>query len=169
MKSKSLCFSIVLPVLLCCTGIWPLAAQDNPTAAPLNITLPKDDFQAKETRKYVEEVPVAGYQHASPAAYEAFRDLKYGVRIHWGIYSILSITDTSWPFLKMPYAEKQAYNELYKTWNPTGFDADEWMKMFRDDGMKMFAFTAKHHEGFSMFDTRTHVKKRVNWTAAEDR
>ncbi len=37
--------------------------------------------------------------------------------------------------------------------------------LFADSGMKMFAFTAKHHEGFSMFDTQTRVKSRVNWTA----
>ena len=140
-------------------------AQKTPEAPPLNITLPKDDFQYKASRNYVEDVPLAGYQHASPAALEAFRDLKYGVRIHWGIYSVLHQTDTSWPFLKMSYAQKQAYNETYKTWDPTGFDADGWMKMFRDDGMKMFAFTTKHHEGFSMYDTKAHVKRRVNWTA----
>ena len=35
---------------------------------------------------------------------------------------------------------------------------------FRESGMKMFAFTSKHHEGFSMFDTRTRVKSRANWT-----
>ncbi len=166
MSYRSIFFRFALAAFLYDAGISVVFGQENPTTAPLNITLPKDDFQYKATRSYVEEVPVAGYQHASPAAYEAFRDLKYGVRIHWGIYSILKITDTSWPFLKMSYAQKQAYNELYKTWNPAAFDADGWMKMFRDDGMKMFAFTARHHEGFSMYDTQTHVKRRVNWTAA---
>jgi len=39
------------------------------------------------------------------------------------------------------------------------------MDVFRDSGMKMFAFTSKHHEGFSMFDTKTRVKSRANWTA----
>ena len=54
----------------------------------------------------------------------------------------------------MSFEEKQAYQELYKTWNPQGFNAEEWMKLFADNGLKMFAFTAKHHEGFSMFDTQ---------------
>jgi alpha-L-fucosidase len=40
------------------------------------------------------------------------------------------------------------------------------MDTFAESGMKMFAFTSKHHEGFSMFDTRTRVKSRANWTAA---
>ncbi len=136
-------------------------------AAPVQpkITLPANDSQYKATRGYVEEVPIAGYQHASPAAFEAFRDLKYGVRIHWGIYSIYGQAKESWPYLKMSYAQKQAYNDLYKTWNPTGFDAEQWMRLFEDSGMKMFAFTTKHHEGFSMFDTKTRVRRRVNWTA----
>ena len=55
---------------------------------------------------------------------------------------------------------------MYQTWNPTGFDADEWMKLFEDNGLQMVAFTTKHHEGFSMFDTKTRVRRRVNWTAA---
>ncbi len=163
MKHIPLFFLVALSLSLVATSPGP--ARHEPGLPTPNITLPKDDSQYKSTKSYVEEVPIGGYHHASPAAYEAFRDLKYGVRIHWGIYSIWEITDTSWPFLKMPYAKKAAYNELYKTWNPVGFNADDWMKMFREDGMKMFAFTAKHHEGFSMFDTATRVKKRVNWAA----
>ena len=127
--------------------------------------LPLSDSHYKATEGYVEDVPIAGYHHASPAAMEAFRDLKYGVRIHWGIYSILGQMNESWPYLKMSYAQKQSYDQLYQTWNPTGFDAEKWMQMFQDDGMKMFAFTTKHHEGFSMFDTKTRVRERVNWTA----
>ena len=115
---------------------------------------------------YVENLPVPEYRWASPRAYEAFRDMKFGVRIHWGIYSIWHRANESWPFLGMSFEDRQRYNELYKTWNPVGFDADQWMDVFVESGMKMFAFTAKHHEGFSMFDTKTRVRQRVNWTAA---
>ncbi len=52
---------------------------------------------------------------------------------------------------------------MYRTWNPTGFDADAWTSLFAESGLRMFAFTTKHHEGFSMFDTRTRVKQRVRW------
>jgi alpha-L-fucosidase len=65
----------------------------------------------------------------------------------------------------MPLEDRQAYNQLYKTWTPSGFDADAWMSTFEESGLKMFAFTSKHHEGFSMFDTKTRVKRRINWTA----
>jgi alpha-L-fucosidase len=115
---------------------------------------------------YVELEPVAGYHWAPASAYEAFEDMKFGIRIHWGIYSIWHRGPESWPFLEMSFADRQKYNDLYKTWNPAGFDAVEWMSIFEESGLKMFAFTTKHHEGFSMFDTATRVKSRANWTAA---
>ena len=140
-------------------------AADTPAGSPPDLRLPSTDYHYKQTKPYVEDQPVPEYQHASPAAFEAFEDIKYGIRIHWGIYSIWARANESWPFLTMSFAEKQQYQELYKTWNPTAFDADEWMKLFQDNGLQMFAFTAKHHEGFSMFDTKTRVHQRVNYTA----
>jgi len=124
-------------------------------------------FPASELKSfpYVETDPIAEYRHAPTSTYEAFQDMKFGARIHWGIYSIWHRGAESWPFLKMSFADRHKYNNLYKTWNPTAFDADVWMDTFRDSGMKMFAFTTKHHEGFSMFDTRTRVKSRADWTA----
>ena len=115
---------------------------------------------------YIETTPIAGYHSASPAAYEAFQDMKFGIRIHWGIYSIWHRGAESWPFIPMSFEDRQTYINLYKTWNPAGFDADAWMDAFKESGLKMFAFTSKHHEGFSMFDTKTRVKSRANWTAA---
>ena len=119
-----------------------------------DLRLPENDILWKAVRDYVEVQPVPEYQHASDAAREAFRDLKYGVRIHWGLYSIKEWKE-SWSFLTATPAERQAYQELYKTWNPTGFNADEWMQLFKENGVKMFAFTANHLDGFSMFDTKT--------------
>ncbi len=128
--------------------------------------LPPGDPHYRRVQSYIEEVPKLGYQWASPSAYEAFLDMKYGVRIHWGLYSVAGLAHESWPFLQLDYAERAHYNELYKTWNPTGFDADAWTSLFADNGMRMFAFTTKHHEGFSMFDTRTRVRERIRWDAA---
>jgi alpha-L-fucosidase len=120
----------------------------------------------REDETYVEHTPASGYESAPQSAYEAFQDMKFGVRIHWGIYSIWHRGAESWPYLEMSMEDRQSYNNLYKTWNPAGFDADAWMQAFADSGMRMFAFTTKHHEGFSMFDTRTRVRSRANWTAA---
>lgn len=124
-------------------------------------------FPASELKNdpYIESTPIAGYHCAPASAYEAFQDMKFGIRIHWGIYSIWHRGAESWPFLEMSFEDRQKYNHLYQTWNPAGFDAGSWMDTFRDSGMKMFAFTTKHHEGFSMFNTRARVKNRANWTA----
>ncbi len=127
--------------------------------------LPHSDVHYQRVRAYIEDVPVPEYRWAPDAAYERFRDIKYGVRLHWGPYSILGQSGESWPFLKLSFAERQRYQAMYKTWNPRGFNADEWMDLFADCGMKMFAFTSKHHDGFSMFDTHTRVRRRTNWTA----
>ena len=130
-----------------------------------NIRLPSTDVHYQEVKDYVEDQPDSDYFHAPEDAYESFRDMKFGVRIHWGIYSIWHMPHESWDFLTLSNEKKQQYQQSYKTWNPTGFNADEWMDLFRQAGLKCFAFTSKHHEGFSMFDTKTRVRQRVNYLA----
>lgn len=143
----------------------PIPSWSQDAAPSLNYTLPKSDDHYKCVKDYVEDKIDTDYHHPSAAAIEAFRDIKFGVRIHWGLYAIEGKNNASWPFLTLSNKKKQAYQELYKTWNPTGFNAEEWMQLFSENGIKMFAFTSMHHEGFSMFDTKARVKKRVNWIA----
>src|ERR1700678_1604792 len=50
---------------------------------------------------YIEQTPIAGYRWAASNAYEAFQDAKFGIRIHWGIYSIWHRRSEAWAFLKM--------------------------------------------------------------------
>ena len=130
-----------------------------------NHRLPSTDSHYHSVKNYVENVPIPQYRWASSQACEDFRDMKVGVRIHWGIYSITHQGHESWPYLSLPFPDRHRYNQLYKTWNPIGFDADRWTSLFADAGCRMFAFTTKHHEGFSMFDTRTRVHSRANWIA----
>ena len=142
----------------------PWKAVSQLAEPPLEHRLPSSDSDYQRSKSYIEETPVRQYHWASEAAVEAFNDQKFGLRIHWGIYSIYGKAHESWPFLRMPFEERQAYNHTYKTWNPSGFDADGWMNLCEEAGIKMFAFTSKHHEGFSMFDTKTRVRNRANWT-----
>lgn len=142
-------------------GLWMAVSA----AAREPVRAPTTERHLKKVQSYVERDPVPDYQHASEAAYEAFRDLKFGIRIHWGLYAIWSKGGESWPFLRFDNATKQKYQELHKTWNPQHFDAEEWMRFFERSGIRIFAFTTKHHDGFSMYDTKTRVKERVNWTA----
>lgn len=137
-----------------------------PKVSKYSHRLPKNDFHYNATAGYVEEVPVAKYSWASDKVYEEFLDMKFGIRLHWGLYSINAEQGESWPLLKMSLADRQAYQEMYKTWNPVGFDAESWVDLFADSGAKMFSFTTKHHDGFSMFDTKARVRNRVNWVAS---
>ena len=127
--------------------------------------IPKTDHHYRTISSYIEEVPDDDYIKAPRSAIEAFNDIKFAVRIHFGIYSMLKLNDESWQFLKMSYEDKAKYNELYKSFNPKNFDAEEWMSLFERSGIKAMAFTTKHHEGFSLFDTKTRVRRRINWTA----
>lgn len=132
----------------------------------LNLYLPETEVHWNAVKSYIERVPEEGYPRAPESAREAFKDMKFGVRIHWGLYSKWGLQEESWPLLKMSPADKHKYQELYQDFNPDGFDAGEWMRFFSEAGFKCFAFTAKHHDGFSLFDTATKVKQRVNWAGS---
>jgi alpha-L-fucosidase len=131
-----------------------------------NIVLPKSEWHYQKVKSYIPDDPDADYIHASEAAHEAFRDIKFGIRIHWGLYSMLGI-EASLPILKMSPEEKTEYQNLYKTFNPTAFDAQEWMDFFKRSGIQAFAFTTKHCDGFSLFHTKTRVKQRANYLDPE--
>jgi hypothetical protein len=77
------------------------------------IVLPASDIHYRETSTYIEDVPDDDYIHASEAAHEAFRDIKFSVRIHWGVYSKWGI-EASWPLLEMSNEKKQEYQNLYR-------------------------------------------------------
>jgi len=87
-----------------------------------------------------------------------FKDAKYGMFIHWGLYSALAgkyngkenpgIGEWIMKRMNIPVAE---YEALAKDFNPVNFDAEEWVQIAKDAGMKYMVYTAKHHDGFAMF------------------
>ncbi len=102
-----------------------------------------------------------GYPDAARERTKAFQNYKFGMMVHWGLYSIAAgkWKDT---ILEHKYSEWLQYGmdlsiAEYKTlmgeFNPRGFDADEWMRLVKDTGMKYFVITAKHHDGFSLYDS----------------
>jgi alpha-L-fucosidase len=127
------------------------------------VMLPESDVHFNDVRPYVELTPHNDYSQAPESSRDAFRDIKFGVRIHWGLYSEWELQQESWSFLKMSHEDRQKYIDLYKTFDPKEFDAEQWFSFFKKAGFKCFAFTSKHHDGFSLFDTDTRVKRRVNW------
>ncbi len=90
---------------------------------------------------------------ASPAAaLHRFMDYRYGAFIHWGPATVLG-REISWTRqVKTPYQE---YDNLYRSFNPTEFDAEAWVKVLKDGGFRYLTFVTKHHEGFAMWDTKT--------------
>ncbi|THV60860.1 alpha-L-fucosidase [Flagellimonas alvinocaridis] len=90
----------------------------------------------------------------SPENLEArqwFQDAKFGLFVHWGVYSILG--DGEW-VMNNQNIPVDAYEKLPAFFNPIDFDAEEWVKMVKDAGMKYITITSRHHDGFSMFDTK---------------
>lgn len=90
---------------------------------------------------------------------EWFREAKYGMMIHWGLYSLLAgewrgmrmgdlIGEWAQQYFRIPLSE---YSRLAEAFDPVFFDAEEWVKLARDAGMKYVVFTSKHHDGFAMF------------------
>ncbi|WP_374949418.1 alpha-L-fucosidase [Mucilaginibacter sp.] len=85
------------------------------------------------------------------AARRNFQDMKFGLFIHWGIYSILG--DGEWVMhnKKIPY---ESYKRLAGFFNPQEFNAKEWVAFAKRAGMKYITITLRHHDGFSMFGTK---------------
>lgn len=93
-----------------------------------------------------------------------WRDARFGMFIHWGLYAIPAgewkgkavpgIGEWIMHRAQIPVAE---YEKLAKQFNPTRFDADEWVKTARAAGQRYMVITAKHHDGFAMF--RSQVSK----------
>ena len=90
-----------------------------------------------------------------------FKNAGYGMMMHFGLYSILGgeykgkFGDNYAEWIGSHFAIPiKEYEQLAKCFNPMYFDADAWIGLAKDAGMKYFVFTAKHHDGFCMWDTK---------------
>ncbi|MBI5831504.1 MAG: alpha-L-fucosidase [Armatimonadetes bacterium] len=107
------------------------------------------------------------YLHAGREALERWWDRKFGIRIHWSVYCLPANGPESWPLTRpadshiaSPATFRAQYEELYRCFCPAAFDAGAWCDLFRRAGLRFFSFTTKHHDGFSLYDTRTRVRRR---------
>lgn len=84
-------------------------------------------------------------------ARKEFSELKFGIFLHWGIYA--SYAQGEW-YLETAGLRGAEYETAANAFYPHDFDAREWVKAFKAAGAKYVVFTTRHHDGFSMFDTK---------------
>jgi alpha-L-fucosidase len=102
---------------------------------------------------------------------EQWRDLKFGMIIHWGLYAQAGIIE-SWSLCSEEWISRDSTADYakYKEWywnlknefNPRQFDPDQWASAAKGAGMGYVVFTTKHHDGFNMFDTKQSDFKITN-------
>jgi alpha-L-fucosidase len=104
--------------------------------------------------------PVAQIDPAHDARMAWWREARFGMFIHWGLYAIPA---GEWPgrgnhhgewirdSAKIPLAD---YETLLPKFNPVKFDADAWVGLAQDAGMRYLVITSKHHDGFCLFDSK---------------
>ena len=112
----------------------------------------------------------ADFLKANEGDIQQWREMKFGLFIHWGPVSLKG-TEIGWSRGGERRGRKdkstgsipvEIYDNLYKQFNPVKFNADEWVQTAKDAGMKYLVFTSKHHDGFSMFDSKLTDYKITN-------
>ena len=94
-------------------------------------------------------------------AREQFQDEKFGIFLHWGLYSMIGAGEwvmTNWNI------NHREYPKLAKTFYPSEFDADAWVSAIKAAGAKYITITTRHHDGFSLFKTATNTYNTVDGT-----
>ncbi len=110
-------------------------------------------------------------QVAKDERMEWWREARFGMFIHWGVYAVPAGTHNGqrinrigeWIMNrgKIPVAEYKAYARQF---NPVKYDADAWVRMAKDAGMKYIVITSKHHDGFALFDSKVTTWDMVDAT-----
>jgi alpha-L-fucosidase len=136
-----------LPIALLCSGLAVAAAAQAPFV---------DTPEAKQKR-------IAWFHEA-----------KYGMFIHWGLYAIPAgewkgqripgIGEWIMFRAKVPVTE---YAQLARQWNPVKFDANAWVQLAKDAGMKYIVITSKHHDGFALYQSKASTYDVVDATPSK--
>ena len=88
-----------------------------------------------------------------------FQDIKFGMFIHWGVFSIPG--DGEW-VMNNRNIHVHEYKRLMQFFNPINFDAHKWVETAKNGGMKYITFITRHHDGFSNWDTKASDWKITN-------
>ena len=158
----------VLPLLI--VPFMAVSAESTNPPATLQLPLTEGADDHKPAPQSDSNHPQSSVPGESKAARDArmgwWRDAKFGMFIHWGVYSVPAgwfhgkkvdfFSEWLMYKAKIPIAEYKAYA---KEFNPTSFDAASFVAAAKAAGMKYIVITAKHHDGFAMFDS-----KASDWT-----
>ncbi|MFD8307048.1 alpha-L-fucosidase [Streptomyces sp. NPDC059690] len=108
-----------------------------------------------------------------------FQDAKFGIFIHWGVYSVPAWSPVGkqyaewyWNHMQDPanavyayhrqtYGEDFAYDDFIPRFTAAKFDPRAWVELFRDAGAQYHVLTSKHHEGFALWDTKVSDRNAV--------
>lgn len=96
---------------------------------------------------------------------EWFRHDRFGMFIHWGVYSIPGKGEWIRSHQEISVED---YQEYVDTFNPTKYDPKQWAKMAKEAGMKYVVMTAKHHDGYCLFDSKYTDYKSTNSPIGKD-
>ena len=140
---------------------WLLAAVLVSAAAAAGTRAP--DVQPQAPR------PAADQSAAERLAW--FHEAKYGLFIHWGLYAIPAgewkgkrIPGIGeWIMFRTPVPVRE-YEQLAKRFNPVKYDAESWVQLAKDAGMKYIVITSKHHDGFALYDSKVSTYDVVDAT-----
>ncbi|MGQ9588678.1 MAG: alpha-L-fucosidase [Planctomycetota bacterium] len=121
------------------------------------------------TPEEMAKITAAETQAERDARMQWWREARFGLFIHWGVYSVPAGTYKGkripgigeWILhqAKIPIAE---YKQFAKRFKPTKYDADAWVRLAKEAGMKYIVITSKHHDGFAMFDSQA-----TDWDIAD--
>ena len=89
--------------------------------------------------------------------------MRFGMFIHWGPVSLKG-TEIGWS--RGRQVPKGEYDQLYRKFDPTKFDAEQWVRIAKYTGMKYLVITSKHHDGFCLWDSKLTDYKATNTPAS---
>jgi len=141
--------TVLLAAMLAGVSPCVFAANDQP-AADLN----KSKGDARNSA-------AEGYVRRTDAAMEHWREDRFGIMIHWGVYAVPGgwwngkevhgAAEWIKAFAKIP---RTNYDALLQQFNPTNYDPVAWAKLFKSTGAKYVVITTKHHDGFCLWDSK---------------
>ena len=121
--------------------------------------------ESQKKQKNKEVVEIVNYLEESDTSFdermEWWRDARFGMFIHWGVYAVPAgeykgevVEGIGEWIQKHGQIPKEDYEKFAKQFDPVKFDADAWVKIITDAGMKYLVITSKHHDGFAIWDSK---------------